>query len=190
MKIRTYRAYKIVWSFSPVYLSHHPNCRHYRDDVIKIGSKKICGGCFFLYFGLILTFPALILIERYSSLSPGPLALAAFFMIIPLILQTFVHFHSMVLRRSVRFLAGVGTFLLAAIPFIEDGSLWLKSFYLLALLVLLALIRYLHVANFRKKCLPCIYHGDFSRCTGFREVSERLRMNGCDPAKILKKRNF
>lgn len=181
---------KVIRSFSPVYISHHPNCIHYRDDVIKIRGKMVCAGCFFLYSGLVLMFPTLFLIERYSFLSPDRLALAGFLIIMPLILQTFVHFRSVILRRVVRFLAGVGAFLLAVIPFITAGSLWLKFFYLLALVILLALIRYGHVANFRKKCLPCIYHGDFSRCTGFREVSERLRKNGCDRLRILKKRNF
>lgn len=181
---------RIVGSFSPIYLSHHPNCRHYRDDVITVGRINICAGCLFLYSGLILTIPTVILMGKDRSPEPLEMALVGFFMMVPLIIRTFIHFRSVILRRCVRFLAGAGALTLAAIPFIADGSLWLKSFYLLALVMLLALIRYHHVASFRKKCMPCIYHGDFSRCTGFREVSEKLRRNGCEPVRILKKRNF
>ena len=181
---------RVIRSFSPVYLSHHPNCRHYRDDVIKIRGMKICGGCFFLYSGLILTILTLFLMGQYRTLDPLKIALVGFCLMMPLVIQTFIHFSSVFLRRCVRFLMGAWAFLLVVIPIKVGGSLWLKIIYLLALVMLLSLIRYHHVANFRKKCLPCIYHGDFSRCTGFREVSERLKKNGCDPSRILKKRNF
>ncbi len=181
---------RIFRSFSPFYLSHHPNCRHYRDDVIKIGGKNICGGCFFLYFGLIVTIPPLILLGVYGFLSPLRLAMVGSFMIMPTLARTFMRFRSVFLRRCVKIFTGAGVLLLAAIPIIAGGSLWLRYLYLLSLVTMLAMIRYLQAANFRNICFRCIYHGDFSRCTGFREVAERLRKNGCDPSRILKKRNF
>ncbi|MHA2232282.1 MAG: hypothetical protein ACXAB4_07310 [Candidatus Hodarchaeales archaeon] len=43
---------RMVWVLRPQLLSHHPNCSHYDDHVLQIGSARICQGCFFMYGGL------------------------------------------------------------------------------------------------------------------------------------------
>ena len=87
-------------------------------------------------------------------------------------------------------MAGVGGILLISIPFIADVYFMLRLFLFVEFVILFSFLGYTRITSIRRRCLNCIYHGDFSICPGFRMVSNRLRENGIDPVLILKKKNF
>jgi len=41
-------------SFFPLFLSHHPECKHFKGHTIKVGKVRLCIGCFIGYPSAIL----------------------------------------------------------------------------------------------------------------------------------------
>ncbi|MHA2499654.1 MAG: hypothetical protein ACXAEL_08840 [Candidatus Hodarchaeales archaeon] len=71
---------KMAWVLRSYFLSHHPDCSHYDDHVLKIGPLRLCQGCFFMYGSFALFIIAWILgrIPKLRWLDSLALALLLF----------------------------------------------------------------------------------------------------------------
>ena len=151
---------------------------------------RLCGGCIFGYGGALLALLSVIIINLRYPLSPFYLAVLGLILIIPFVIQALISFPSALYRRISRFLAGAGGVLLIITPFIVDSwSVW-GILIVVELVFLFSLVSYARKNGIERKCLHCLFKGDYSRCTGFREVRNKLMGAGIDPDAVMKKKKL
>lgn len=53
----------------PFYFSHHPLCKNYRQEIVKIGSWSICRGCLCVYSAMLLSLLITVFVNPFISFS-------------------------------------------------------------------------------------------------------------------------
>lgn len=53
----------------PFYFSHHPLCKNYRQEIVKIGSWSICRGCLCVYSAMLLSLLITVFVNPFVSFS-------------------------------------------------------------------------------------------------------------------------
>lgn len=145
-------------------LAHHPLCGHFQEDLLVVGGRRLCLGCF-LSYPIALAIVALWLWqglpgEWYHHLLLGFGAGAG----------QFASLKGWTRRRSVKMLVkvalgfgfGLATVGVWGIPAVW----WLRLFLFMNLSWTASMLAYMRSRNIERVCLECVWRGDWERCPG------------------------
>lgn len=174
-----------IRSLMPFLTAHHPMCQYYIDHYFKIGKLKICIGC-------VITIPTFSLILAYHfvyniwMLIPYHLFWYVIITLIVFLVLYHIGLH-MGLENKVKFLKIVSKVImgvLLGLAVIYVLSIPMKSYFLnlLFALIVFSLINgaYSSIRNFKiyRTCSRCSQFKEFPLCDGFRDIVEKLLING------------
>ena len=159
----------------PHLLSHHPHCRMYDRDVLRIGKIRLCSGCFIAY-------PTAIAVIVYGSVTGLSYQYPWYYYMISGIIVGLSQFISLFgrgerFRHLIKFFLGLGIGLttIGVFRFPVHICLSILIFYLLVVLAgFFANKRVLKIENI---CEKCKYKKDWYHCPGLKKVHDDLRNN-------------
>jgi len=161
----------------PFALSHHPDCKQYRNDVIRLGRVRLCRGCTIAY-GLVL-----VIITSYLVLSPlrdlfngiSPVLIIGIGVLLGFVQVVRAVFRKMgIIGKSlVKVSLGIGiSMILIGILRLELGftaTYWTIIGLFLLYGVVGGTLRFLYM---KKTCEECEFKADLKECKGLKVVRE------------------
>lgn len=175
---------KMAWVLRSTFVSHHPDCSHYDDHVLKIGALRLCQGCFFMYGSLALCIIAWVLghIPKLNWLDSLVLALLLF---APTVFHTLVGLRFRILKIISRLMVGGTIFFSLYSIFSLEGLL--KGFMLYGLFLFLAVFGAfgnLRLQQLVTRCSEsCPFGEQLPVCRGLRgTVSKLIAVKGMKEA--------
>jgi hypothetical protein len=176
-------AQRVLVMVFPLLLSHHPICKEYMPDMLKIGRVHLCKGCFLGYsFSLLVLAIYFILIPVTSwDIEAGPELL------IPVgIVLGSLQFARAFIRRAPSWWKTVQKLLLGAgiasiiIGIIElPIDLLYRSLILFSCFLIYGLLgAALRLHYLKMTCNECRFEGDWERCEGLSGLYEKNRSTG------------
>lgn len=165
-------------SFLPFFLSHHPECKSFKEHTLKCGKVNLCIGCFIGYPTALV---ALILIRisnlRFLFNTPISFILSLLFIgsffLSPLNLTKYKK-----IKIFQKFLIGIGSALLfnwimeRPYPFNINFRTAFIVFY-----IQLVLLNIYHVYGILNSCYKCETPFSWGKCAGFCNIRVRMEIN-------------
>ena len=171
-------------SLSVFLLSHHPGCRHFEGDTIRIGKLRFCKGCTIGYsLALSLMVFYMVIFSVYGPFIPvGPfvlILLGALFGSTQLVRAIFRRM-SPAMKTVQKAALGLGI-ALVVIGILEiPASAFTRMFLLLGLLLVIgitsAVLRPWYIL---RTCRECEYESEWERCDAFRELYRSRNEHDC-----------
>lgn len=152
---------------SPILLSHHPNCVHFKHHTLNIGKIRLCIGCFIGYPTAILSFVGFTLFFFKSHPVQLWLLLLGIMAFLPIFLSFTEWTEIKLIKIGQKFLVGFGSGLILAYFFslLSPTQFWQKIalFYGISL-VLMIPIGLLHYRTMTNACANCVDKWDPDLC--------------------------
>jgi len=179
IKSRLLRFFLYIKCFTPLLLSHHPECEKFKDHTINIGKTKLCIGCFVGYpsafigiFILFLTNLAFIISSQFLIII-GTFMMSVFFLS-PLRLIT--NKKQKIFQKII--IGFGGAFLFWGIINLPNPP-YIRIILTFCILVgILSILNFYHGYNFLKKCYRCNLPFNWGRCSGFTSIQNNLEKKG------------
>ncbi|MGA1792855.1 MAG: hypothetical protein ACMUHM_02795 [Thermoplasmatota archaeon] len=171
------KAFRSIRFCFPHMLSHHPHCRWYEKDVLRIGRLKFCWGCIVTYPAMIAALAVILAFGLQDEFEWWQFVIAG---------GVFGSFEFISLwrkgrgirHRTIKFFLGLGlAFMLVGI-FSIPIHIALRVLLLIHLYLLASLFASLRIFAMEKKCKRCSWMGNWNRCPGFEEMNSRLEKEG------------
>lgn len=145
--------------------AHHPTCHHYNNHLISLFKKKICLGCFFTYFGILIG-SLLYFFQNISAKDWWVVWLCALVLFIPTIGQFWIK--NKIFKSISRFFLGICiTFLILTILFNLQWDSIIHIFLKIILTIKIILV-YKITQKYRQKYMdnPCLHcdKGQYPLC--------------------------
>jgi len=163
----------------PFLLSHHPDCKFFRDHYFILGKFKICKGCilgipaFFITTILFLTISTPLVVSQICIVL-GILLIATNSVNVTQIPQKIPH-----IKVITKVCIGMGLSLILV------GIFGLETYLIIKILLFLSMYGLINgtlglyrINSIHNVCQACEYKADWKRCEGFREIYERLKQHG------------
>ncbi|MFO8019931.1 MAG: hypothetical protein R6U96_15005 [Promethearchaeia archaeon] len=172
------RVKRYLQAIRPIILSHHPDCEQFKSHTIKLGSHRLCIGCFIGYptlFSFILLI-AFLDIKEYLPL--------LWFLGIAIAFSStfFLSFSDITEIKSVKIaqkiLMAIGAAFLfwwiwySPVPFLVRFLYFFMIFGVLSLI-----LNAYHIYGIHKNCQKCSYKADWEYCPGFGPLYQYLEEN-------------
>ena len=93
-----------LWFF----FSHHPLCKNYNKEILKIHGYYICKGCTEVYTASFLSVLFLVVFNPLKELNLIQIFLIGFLSIIPSLIGNFYHFKTRLVKDLIRITLGIG----------------------------------------------------------------------------------
>ena len=176
--VRNFNTY--IKALKPILLSHHPNCKAFKNHTFKIGRFKFCIGCFIGFPTAIIGIIVLPFIKILNILDSTQILIISLVFLSSSILSPLKLTKIKLIKMIQKCLIGLGASYLF-------WWIWtLPNFFLINLLYFLGIFALLliflngyHAISFYSICRKCEYSREWNRCPGFR-----------DHIKYLKERNL
>ncbi len=173
-KITTFFLY--LKSYSPLLLSHHPECEKFKEHTFKIKNYKVCIGCSVGYLTAIIT---LIIINFLNLIK---IIDSQYFLILGLIfLGTFIlgplHIiNSKKVKTLQKILIGIGTiFIISWIGTLPNSPKINLILIFIVICIVLWVLNVYHGYGFFNTCKKCDTPMDFENCPGFERIRNSLK---------------
>lgn len=159
-------------------LSHHPECKYFKDHYFILRDIKLCKGCFLGIPAFLITTLLLLLSLRLAT--SQIYLFAGIFLIltnIANIMRLSEKFPYVKIMTKICMGTGLG-FILVGI-FALEIHLTIKIFLFLNMYGTINSIFGLYrMNNLQKVCRTCKYKANWKQCDGFKEIYQRLRDHG------------
>jgi len=145
-------------------LAHHPLCGRFQEDLLEVGGRRLCLGCF-LSYPIALVIVGLWLWqglpgEWYHHLLVGFLLGAGQFA--SLVGWTERKGVKMVVKVALGFGFGLATVGVWGVPVVW----WIRLLIFLNLSWTASMLAYFRTRNIERVCLECVWRGDWDHCPG------------------------
>ncbi len=160
------KTYSFIWA-------HKPLCELYKEDVIKIKNISICRSCFFVYFGMIMSFAFSIMFRNFYIEYGGIVLSGVLSFTLPFSHPTLYKRIPRRVRDLIRFSMG---YLIIQIFFVL-----LRGHFNLALVVMLLSYFFWNIyykQRAKRKiqlCYSCNEYSDDKVCSGYKKQQLSLR---------------
>ncbi len=153
------------------FLSHHPMCSRFDDDVYHFAGKRLCVGCFTAYpVGSIIFI--LWIIDFIQISTPMAFFIGISFGVFQFLSLTDVSEYKIGKILIKVFLGlGIGFFMIGI--FSLPIHLFLRVILFLICINIAALYSFLRMRKITKICQGCEYEKDWSNCPGFKKSHSR-----------------
>lgn len=175
---------RMAWVLRSSFLSHHPDCSHYDDHVLKIGPLRLCQGCFFMYGSLAVCIIAWMIgsLPKLNWLDSLALALLLF---IPTVFHTLIGLRFRIFKIIGRLMLGGTIFFSLYSIFSLEGIL--RGFTVYGLLVFLGVFGLFGNVRMQQgvtRCRDsCPFGEQLPTCRGLRgSVSKLVAVKGMKEA--------
>jgi hypothetical protein len=166
----------IGYSF-PHFISHHPHCRWYEEDVLHIGKWRLCWGCIVAYPVALLTLIILMVTGAHDLVQWYILLVLGF---------AFGSFELISLWRKgrgfrhhlIKIFLGVGLAFATTGVFIIPVHIVIRIVVFFQLLLIAGALASLRILQMERKCKRCSWKGNWMRCPGFEEMNSKLEKEG------------
>jgi len=153
-------------------LAHHPCCKEFDNDIIKIGKIRICIGCIifipFVLLTITLLFGDLVKLGRNYHFFGATGIILGMAQIFSLLL----HIRRKIFKVMVKMSLGIGVgFVLYSIHLLPFKNVH-KFTILMACMILASLLEFLKVFQMKRRCLMCRSYSDFPNCEGLYYFSD------------------
>jgi cation transport ATPase len=165
-----------AWSFSPLFLSHHPECDKFsKSHTLNIGKLRFCIGCF---VGYPAAFIALYLINLlnldnsilYSLFLPLSICFLATFILSLLKLTKYKK-----VKIMQKIFIGIGAALLFSwIMGLANPPRTNYNIAFITIFILITVLNIYHAYGFLHTCYKCETPFDWGRCEGFRNIRNKM----------------
>jgi hypothetical protein len=161
----------------PLAFSHHPDCKPYRNDVIRIGKIRLCRGCT-ISFTIAGVMILLYLLSRdvrimFDRMGPEILLPAGVILGMFQVLRAFVRRMGIPMKTLIKIALGVSISLIAIGVIELDLSRSMTGWALFGLFILYGLfgapLRFYYM---KKTCEECEYKADLGECEGLKFIKE------------------
>jgi hypothetical protein len=161
----------------PYLLSHHPHCKYYAKDFLKIGKWRFCWGCIVTYPTFIAVLIGLLLLGIHNDFTWWQFIIAG---------VIFGSFELISLwrkgtglrHRTIKFFLGIGLALTTIGVFTIPIHLAFRIVIYFYLYMMAGLFGSLRIIAMEKKCRKCRWKGNWYRCPGFEELNSSLEKEG------------
>ena len=174
--------------FFPLFLSHHPDCEHFKEHTIKIGKYKFCIGCFIGYPIAILTLILNIFLKFDKMLLDEYIFFLSIIFLSTFSLSFFKITEKKIIKIIQKILMGIGGALLLIWILGLNNTRELNiliAFYTINIIV--AIFSIYHIYGFFSQCYKCETNFNWAICSGFENIRNNLNKNGLE--NILKNFN-
>lgn len=176
----------VIEDLFPLFLSHHPSCKRYDEDVFKMGRLRLCIGCTMMYPTFVIA--SLFILALYRE---GYIRWDLLLMLTPLFYSTLVlKYLGMTSLKPIKIV--VATFLGAGLAcFLWGGILMPHGVFIVLPLFILINLVVAYSAKYRgrslfKNCNRCAYRMNWARCPGLRDNIRKLDQDGLDASSQFK----
>ncbi|MFX1573336.1 MAG: hypothetical protein ACFFB0_11355 [Promethearchaeota archaeon] len=179
-----------IRSLKPIILSHHPNCKEFKEHTFKIGKYRFCIGCFIGYpvaiMGVLLIFFLnLISVMGSTLLFTTGIILMSTFLLSPL---KFTRIKVIKIVQKILFNLG-GAFLFWWIFTLPNHFFINFLLFFLIFGIALALVNAYHAFSLYRTCKKCEFSLDWENCPGFKLLFEYCKANNLPNLFDLSKKN-
>lgn len=153
-------------------LAHHPCCKEFDDDIIKVGEIRICIGCIIFIPFVLLTITFLFgdllkLGRNYHFFGATGIILGT-----AQIFSLLLHIRRKIFKVMVKISLGIGVgFVLYSIHLLPVKNIH-KFVILMLCMTLASLLEILKVFRMKKRCEECDSYPDIPNCEGLYHFSD------------------
>jgi len=162
----------------PLLTSHHPDCKHYKDDYYTIGRAKICIGCS-TSFPIAILVVALYLI--FGNITQFPwylyIGFGAFYGLFQLASIFDLNRH-IVSKVLVKVAMGFGMGLITLGVFLMPIHIAFRIIIFIVGVSVTRVVGGFRLQKIEKKCRACPQYDGYYYCDGFREITNKLEKHG------------
>lgn len=161
----------------PIVLAHHPDCKPYRNDVIKIGKVRLCRGCT-ISFGIAGIMILIYLLSpdirtSFDRVRPVFLFSIGVFLGLFQVLRAVFRKIGVAMKTIVKVALGLGIGLIAIAVFELDLSIYLTIWIFIGLFILYGLLGGpLRFYYMKRTCEECEFKADLDDCEGLKIIKE------------------
>ncbi|MBW1692433.1 MAG: hypothetical protein JRJ70_17175 [Deltaproteobacteria bacterium] len=168
------QGYAYIKIAKPYLLSHHPHCKYYSKDVLKIGKYRFCWGCIVTYPTMVSSMILFLLLDFQNKFAWWEFVIAG-------IIFGSYEFISLwrkgsgLRHRIIKFLLGIGLALTTIGVFTIPIHLFFRILIFIQLYMMAGLLGSLRMVAMEKKCRKCKWKGNWYKCPGFEELNRELK---------------
>ena len=178
-KIKTFLSY--IWSFGPLFLSHHPECDEFKEHTINISKVRLCIGCFVGYPTAIFGIYIIDLLNLNNIIYPQYLLMLSVLCLSTIVLSPLKKIKRKKYKILQKFIIGFGaSFLFWGIRNLPNPMYINRIIFYHVFSILLSLLNLYHAYGFISTCYKCKDPFNWGQCLGFSSIQKRFQKHGLD----------